>query len=132
MSAFIKLKVMLMQLLAVSSFLLLTMSSVQAHEVSPTVADLTLTEGKVELSMRITLESFLAGIDLDAAEDTNDVAEADDYDALRALSAADLEAQLRAFAPQMLSAIVLKADGAPVALSIQSLDIPEVEDVELP
>ena len=80
-----------MQLLAVSSFLAITLTPIHAHEVSPTVADLALEEGQVRLDLRIALESFLAGIDLDAAEDTNDVPQAADYDALRASAPDALE-----------------------------------------
>ncbi len=123
---------MLMQLLAVSSIMAFTMSSAIAHEVSPTVADLSVEEGKASLSMRITLESFLAGIDLDSAEDTNEAPQAADYDALRALTSAELETRMREFAPQMLSKFQLRIDGAPVALAISGLDIPEVGDPELP
>jgi len=82
--------------------------------------------------LRITLESFLAGIDLDAAEDTDEAPQAADYDALRALSAAELEDRMRGFAPQMLDALTLSGDGKPIPLQISSLDIPDAGDVELP
>lgn len=132
MFAFSKLKVMLVQLLAVSSLLALTMGPAQAHEVSPTVADLSVKDGQATLSLRLTLESFLAGIDLDVTEDTNDVAQADDYDALRALDPAALEEKLNAFAAQMLGEISLSIDGEAVPLQITDLNIPEVGDTELP
>ncbi|MGB7316530.1 MAG: HupE/UreJ family protein [Planktotalea sp.] len=132
MIAFSKFRVMLVQMLAVSSILMITLSPARAHEVSPTVGDLSYESGKATLSLRITLESFLAGIDLDTAENTNDVAEADDYDALRALDAATLEARVQAFAPQMLRDLVLSVDGAALPLAISALEIPEVGDVELP
>lgn len=132
MSAFYKLKLMLVQILTVSSLLAITLSPVQAHEVSPTVADLSLEDGQANLSLRITLESFLAGIDLDAAEDTNEVPQAADYDALRALTPSELETRLRAFAPQMLKEFVLRVDGSVIPMNISTLDIPDVGDVELP
>ena len=132
MSTFFFFRMMLVQLLAVSSFLAITLTPVHAHEVSPTVANLALEEGRVRLDLRIALESFLAGIDLDAAEDTNDVPQAADYDALRALAPDALENRLTEFAPQMLSDIVLSVDGAVIPLQISALDIPEVGDVELP
>ena len=132
MTTFLKVRGMLVQMLAVSSFLLITLTSAQAHEVSPTVGDLSLNDGKVSLSLRITLESFLAGIDLDAVEDTNEVPEAADYDALRALSPEELEARINEFAPQMLQRLMLRVDNAPVSLKISDLDIPPVGDIELP
>ncbi len=132
MSTFHNYKTMLVQLVAVSTLLLITLTSARAHEVSPTVGDLELENGQASLSLRITLESFLAGIDLDAAEDTDEAPQAADYDALRALSAAELEDRMRGFAPQMLDALTLSGDGKPIPLQISSLDIPDAGDVELP
>lgn len=123
---------MLVQLLLVSSLLVGAPGSAHAHEVSPSVADLTLEGGKVTLDLRLTLESFLAGIDLDSATDTNEVPQAADYDVLRALDPAALETRLRDFAPQMLREVTLSVDGAVVPLQIAALDIPETGDVELP
>ena len=132
MSAFYNVKNMLVQMLAVSTLLLITMTSARGHEVGATVGDLSVEKGEAILSLRITLESFLAGIDLDSAEDTDDVPQAADYDALRALSAAELDERMRAFAPQMLGALTLNVDGDAIPLQISSLDIPEIGDVELP
>ena len=132
MSAFCNVKNMLVQMLAVSTLLLITMTSARGHEVGATVGDLSVEKGEAIFSLRITLESFLAGIDLDSAEDTDDVPQAADYDALRALSAAELDERMRAFAPQMLGALTLNVDGDEIPLQISSLDIPEIGDVELP
>lgn len=132
MSAFYYLKDMLVQMLAVSTLLLITMTSARSHEVVPTVADLSVEQDEVILSLRITLESFIAGIDLDSAQDTDIVPQAADYDALRALSADELEARVRDFAPQMLAAMTLSVDGSAVPLDINSLDIPDVSNLELP
>ncbi|WP_375265097.1 HupE/UreJ family protein [Planktotalea sp.] len=132
MSAFFYLKNMLVQMLAVSTLLLITMTSARSHEVVPTVADLSVEQDEVILSLRITLESFIAGIDLDSAQDTDIVPQAADYDALRALSADELEARVRDFAPQMLAAMTLSVDGSAVPLDINSLDIPDVSNLELP
>ena len=132
MSAFCNVKNMLVQMLAVSTLLLITMTSARGHEVGATVGDLSVEKGEAILSLRITLESFLAGIDLDSAEDTDDVPQAADYDALRALSAAELDERMRAFAPQMLGALTLTVNGDAIPLQISSLDIPEIGDVELP
>ena len=66
-----------------------------AHEVLPTIADMTLTpDGTLRLDMRVNLEAFLAGIDLDAVADTDADPAAADYDALRALPGEALLARL--------------------------------------
>ena len=112
--------------------LALSSSPAQAHEVVPTIADLTVAEGRAELNLRINLEAFIAGVDLDTVEDTNDAPQAQDYDVLRALS----EEALAARAPELLvgwnALPVLSVDGTAVALESVSVMVPEGVDIELP
>ncbi|MCX7565408.1 HupE/UreJ family protein [Sulfitobacter sp. F26169L] len=114
--------------------LVLALSSTQAtaHEVVPTIADLTVAEGKAELGLQINLEAFLAGVDLDTVDDTNNAPQAQDYDALRALDAA----QLAARAPELLAGWnalpVLSVDGTPLVVESINITVPEGIDPELP
>lgn len=112
--------------------LALSSSPVAAHEVVPTIADLTVAEGRAEFNLRINLEAFIAGVDLDTVEDTNDAPQAEDYDALRALS----EDALGSRAPELLDGWnalpVLSVDGVPVVLESMSIMVPEGVDIELP
>jgi len=116
----------------VSSALVWSVPRAQAHEVDPTVADLSVQDGVLTLSLRLTLESFIAGIDLDATTNINDAAQAETYDGLRALGPDALAARFDEFAPQMLARLSVEVDGAAVALVQTDLDIPDVADVELP
>ena len=112
--------------------LALSSGPLRAHEVVPTIADLTVADGRAQMALQINLEAFLAGVDLDTVEDTNEAPQAADYDALRAMDAADLAAR----APDLLAAWnalpVLSIDGTPVALSSVSVTVPEGVDPELP
>ena len=112
--------------------LLLSSGPLRAHEVVPTIADLTVADGRAEMALQINLEAFLAGVDLDTVEDTNEAPQAADYDALRAMDAADLAAR----APDLLTAWnalpVLSIDGTPVLLESVSVVVPEGVDPELP
>ena len=72
-----------------------------AHEVSPSIADLSVTDGQAVIALRMNAEAFVAGIDLDSVTDTNETALSDTYDALRALAPAAVEAQLRDMWPQL-------------------------------
>lgn len=103
----------------------------QAHEVEPTVADVSVEGGDVVVDLRITLESFLAEIDLDTASDTNAVPQADDYDRLRALPAGELEGMFRENASDFLSGFKVIAAGEPVSLEIADVSVPPVGDTEL-
>ena len=114
--------------------LLLAVSSTQvaAHEVVPTIADVTVAEGRAELGLRINLEAFLAGVDLDTFEDTNEAPQAQDYDALRALSADALSARAPALLARWNALPVVSVDGMPVALESVSITVPAGVDPELP
>lgn len=122
-----------MLLLAKLTLVLALSSTVaRAHEVVPTIADLTVAEGEATFALQINLEAFLAGVDLNTVEDTNDAPEAADYDALRALTPDALEAR----APDLLEGWnalpVLSIDGAPLTLKSVSLSVPDGVDPELP
>mgnify|MGYP003111194629 FL=1 len=112
--------------------LLLSSTVAHAHEVVPTIADLSVAEGTAELSLRINLEAFLSGVDLDAVENTDEAEQAAEYDRLHALSPQELAAR----APELLEAWnalpVLSIDGTPIALESSSVDVPELVNPELP
>jgi hypothetical protein len=114
--------------------LVLTLSSgaAHAHEVVPTVADLSVAEGMAELNLRINLEAFLAGVDLDSIEDTNNAPQVADYDALRALSAEDLAARASDLLTQWNDLPLLSVTGAPVVLESVDILVPTGVNPDLP
>jgi len=126
-----------LQLLALMSSLLLVLSPliVRAHEVTPTIADLQVEGGVVVLALRLNVESFLAGIDLDGIEDTNAADEAGDYDRLRALTSEALAEKVRVFGAQWGTRVEIRGDGgrgAVVALDLDSVEVGEQGDIDLP
>ncbi len=86
----------------------------------------------LHVDMRMNVEAFVAGIDLDGVEDTDETLGAASYDTLRALSADALRPEFETFAAQWLSGIGIVADGTPVVLDLRSLNIPPVGNIELP
>ncbi len=114
--------------------LVLALSSTlaQAHEVVPTIADLSVAEGSAELSLRINLEAFLAGVDLDTAQDTDEAPQAADYDALRALSGDALTARATELLEGWNALPLLSIDGTPLVLQSISIEVPAGIDPELP
>lgn len=111
------------QLVALSMVGLLTLASgALAHEVNPAIADLTVEDGQLELSLFFNGEAYLSGIDLDGIADTNEDAASGDYDALRALPEAEVETRLRAALPALVEAFALTADGVALEPEIAGLD----------
>lgn len=120
---------------ALSSIALLMLAGVPggaaAHELQPTIGDLTVTEERAELALRINLEAFLADIDLDAVDDTDAADNAESYDRLRALPSNEIEAML----PELLAAWnalpMLRVDGEAITLDSVDVTMPEGVDPEL-
>ena len=110
-------------------------SLVAAHEVVPTVIDMerdgNVLSFHVDEGLGTNIESFVVGIDLTEVEDTDVAAQAAEYDVLRALPAADLEAQFRAFWPEMASRITITAGGETITPELLSLTIPEPGNLEV-
>ena len=110
----------------------ITMASMaHAHEVMPAIADMTQVGDQLEFEVSANLESYVAGIDLATVSNTNDAAEADTYDTLRALPPAELEARFAAFWPEMAQRITIEMGGAMVAPELVGVEIPAVGDIEL-
>lgn len=123
-------------LLAKLAYVLILSSAVtgpaRAHEVLPTIADLTVTQDVADLNIRINLEAFLAGIDLDAVGDTNDAENAQDYDSLRALPADQIAARAAGLLAKWNALPLLRVDGEPVTLQSVTLSVPEDVNIDLP
>jgi HupE/UreJ protein len=106
----------------------------RAHEVTPTIADLTVKDGIVTLDLRMNVEAFVAGIDLDGLADTNSSDLSDSYDSLRALSPDQLSPVVQVFAEQWLARLRLTSGPGrlPVVLQVADLRIPAIGNVDLP
>ncbi|OUS36063.1 hypothetical protein A9Q94_10700 [Rhodobacterales bacterium 56_14_T64] len=118
--------------LLVSSLALITLlSQGRAHEVTPTIADFRVEDGQIALDLRLNIEAFVAGINLDGMEDTNQAAQATDYDSLRELEQDELEPMVRQFAEEWLETVELVAKGR-VELSVTEVIIPDAGDIEVP
>lgn len=103
----------------------------QSHELNPTIADFSVTEGVLILDLRLNAEAFLADLDLDGLEDTNDASGAEGYDALQNRAGSDIATLFAAQADDFASGIVLKAGDAIVPWQFQSIETPAVSIPEL-
>ena len=133
MQTFFKLMAKLAYGLVLSSIMMLTVSSAaRAHEVVPSIGDLTVTDGTAELQMRVNVEALLSGIDLDEVEDTNNAENAGSYDRLRAMSADEIAKLADDLLAQWNAAPLMRAAGAPVIFVLDDVIVPEDVNIELP
>jgi hypothetical protein len=103
-----------------------------AHEVRPAVADVTVSQTRVEMRLRLALEPVIVGMDLAGLGDTGESPLAAEHDALRAAPPEAVSAALRAAWPRLAPDFVLIAGETPLAAEIAAVEIPEVGDVALP
>ena len=102
-----------------------------AHEVQPAVADVAIEGDTIAITLRAAVEPMIAGVNLSAVEDTDDSPLAERNDALRALGPEELSAALSEAWPSISDRIVLRAGEVDVPLTLESVEVPEVGDVEI-
>ncbi|MEO1306924.1 MAG: HupE/UreJ family protein [Pseudomonadota bacterium] len=109
-----------------------TVSGLSAHEVRPSVADVDVSDTHVTMTIRLTAEALLAGVDLSAVEDTNEAPEAADYDRFRALPADQLAEQFRKNWPDLAERFNLRAGETRLSPTLESVEVIDEPDLDLP
>lgn len=115
--------------------LILLPLGVRSHEVTPTIADLSVGGGNVVLELRLNIEAFLAGIDLDGLGDTDASGQSAQYDHLRAMKPDALAEKVRGFAGEWATRVEIRSDGGlgeRVELNVAVIDIGALGDIDLP
>ena len=107
-------------------------TSARAHEIRPAVADVSVTADAVEMSISLTLEPLIAGINLVGLENTNDAPEALIYDQLRAQSPEALRAAFEGAWPRIQDNIQIIVNGVTLPPEFVGVSITPNPDLELP
>jgi hypothetical protein len=102
-----------------------------AHEVLPAIGDMTRNGNTLVFDVQASLESFVSGINLTDVTDTNNAAEADTYDTLRALVPAELEARFRDFWPTMADRVIIRFGDTEVTPKLTGVEIPKIGNLKL-
>jgi hypothetical protein len=114
--------------------LLLAISSLvaSAHEMRPSIASLSVdSQGILTLELVTNMEAWLAKVD-PSLTDTNDSPNAAVYDRFRALDATQLEVAIREQERELSRVIEVTVGDTPVRMTLSTLEILPVDDVELP
>lgn len=117
--------------MALLCFVITDMRSAQAHEIQPAIADVSVDAETVTAVITLSVEALAAKVDLSTWANTDDDPNAAQYDALRAMSPADLETALRQDWNSLRDGFNIQAGGAPVVPEIAAIQIPEVGNLAL-
>ncbi|MBM2575910.1 HupE/UreJ family protein [Jannaschia sp. Os4] len=110
--------------------LLVSIAAGRAHEVQPSVADVTVTGDALVMELRTAIEPLVAGIDLSAVEDTDESPLAGLSDRLRAMEPEALAAELARAWPAIAARMDLRAGDAALDPVLEEVVIPPVGDVD--
>lgn len=102
-----------------------------AHEIQPAIVNFTITDNVINGELEVSLEPLISGIDLNAFENTDDAPEAEQYDALRALSPQELQTKFDETWIEIKSKLQLSAGESSLDINIDEVNIPEIGDIEL-
>ena len=86
----------------------------------------------MELTIRLTVEPLLVGMNLTALDDTNASPQAAQYDELRAEPPARIEADFRAAWPDLAQGFILQAGSTRIVPELVAIVAPEAGDLSLP
>lgn len=104
----------------------------KAHEVNPSVADVTVSAQSVRFEATINAEAWIAGIDLSSISDTNDAPQAAQYDALRALEPYALEERFRTAFPGLAANFRWQAGDSALVPMLEAASTLDAMDESLP
>ena len=105
--------------------------SLHAHEIRPSVADVSARDGFLHMIVRANLEAFLSKMDLSAIARTSQAEETGAYDRFRSFPSGALADAFRAQWPVFSRGLLLKAGGVLLKSELLSVEVGRVGDVEL-
>ena len=97
-----------------------------AHEIKPALLEFQLSSSapaQLDLTLDMTAEIFLSGVNAGNLTDTDDSQQSDEYDRYRAQDAASLDRAVRARWPQLAEQIIIENGGARLALTLRDVAV---------
>ncbi|WP_338550098.1 HupE/UreJ family protein [Roseovarius phycicola] len=103
-----------------------------AHEVRPAVADFEIEDTSLSITVRLNAEAIIAGVNLSQVDDTNDSAQAEDYDTLRTLSDVALADAFKETWPAFADGLKLRAGDITLTPVLGKIDVIPEDNAENP
>ena len=97
-----------------------------AHEIRPSLIEFTVLQtppAALDITLDMTAEIFLSGIDVSTLTNTDDSHKSDEYEKIRAMSATDLAQQVRANWPLLAAQIFVENGGVRLPLSLRDVTV---------
>ncbi|MEM1077919.1 MAG: HupE/UreJ family protein [Pseudomonadota bacterium] len=104
----------------------------QAHEIRPAVADVRMDATRAEITIQLTAEPLVAGIDVSGLDDTDEAPEAEAYDALRVLSPEEMAEAFRAAWPEVSGGFIAEVEGTRLPWALGAVIVSDEPALELP
>ena len=109
----------------------LKVAAVKAHEVSPSILDLSISSNAVQLKIRLSVEAILADVNLSETDNTNFSKNSFKYDELRSLNPEEIKNYFYNRWPEIAPLIQLYQSGRALELNFSELSVPEIGNLEL-
>ncbi|KJZ20163.1 membrane protein [Loktanella sp. S4079] len=110
------------------TLMLIVSGMAQAHEVLPSIMNLSASEGSLNVEIDVNAEALLANVDLSTVEDTDAAENAADYDALRGLAPDEIETRFADYWPIFFDNFSANADGTPIDFAEMDITVHESEN----
>ena len=107
-------------------FLCIKVIPLKAHEMSPSILDLTINPNLAQLKIRFSIEAMLAEIDLSEISNTNLSENADKYDNLRTFKPNEIKHIFNKKWPNLSKDMQLIQSGRVIQLDYLELTVPDV------
>lgn len=109
----------------------LKVAAVKAHEISPSILDLSISSNVVQLKLRLSVEAILADVNLSETDNTNFSQNSFKYDELRSLNPEEIKNYFYNRWSDLAPLIQVNQSGRALELNFSELSVPEIGNLEL-
>ena len=109
----------------------LKVAAVKAHEISPSILDLSISSNVVQLKLRLSVEAILADVNLSETDNTNFSQNSFKYDELRSLNPERIKNYFYHRWSDLAPLIQVNQSGRALELNFSELSVPEIGNLEL-